>query len=634
MKKIIALALAVAMLLGMTAAHAEEPGKYERLTVGITTPFSGNFLADALGSNTSDQDVRKLIHGYSMVFWDSANGAYQLNNHIITAGAVSADGLTYTFALADDLTYNDGTPITARDYAFSLLLLGSSALKKAAGGRADISRIKGGKEYQDGTAECLAGFRILSDYQFVLTIDSAYSTYFYELKIMDISPLPISAIAPGCEVKDDGEGVYIDGPFSAEMLKETLTDPNHGYISHPSVTCGPYELADYDGNSVTLNLNERYTGDQEDNIPTIPQIVIQTEAADALINDLAAGNLDLAVRCTRDSQIRAGMQLASGGDCFMKAYSRTGLSHIIFCGEKGPTADENVRKAISLCMDKEELTSQYTGAYGTTVKADYGIGQWMFMVSIGTLKPDNITDEEQAELIEAMNNVTEYTLNTAEAASLLDAAGWNLNEQGDPYSNGDPIRCKNVEGRLVQLKLKLIYPSENGTGSLLRTCFAPYLAKIGVSLETEKVPMTELLEMYYGQAERNCDMILLGTNFGDVFDPSGEYDENGTNRRSGINDPELAELTISMRSTEPGNPIEYCRRWIAYQARLMSTAAVLPLYSNAYLDFHIPALQKYEPATTGSWVAAIQHAVLSDYVEEEPEEEPEDELEGDFEDLD
>ena len=66
MKKIIALLLSCVLLLGLVSAHAEEAGKYDRLTVGVTTPFTGNFLDDVLGSNICDQDVRMLIHGYSL----------------------------------------------------------------------------------------------------------------------------------------------------------------------------------------------------------------------------------------------------------------------------------------------------------------------------------------------------------------------------------------------------------------------------------------------------------------------------------------------------------------------------------------------------------------------------------------
>ena len=62
-KKILAWILVFALLLGAFPALAEEEAEvYDKLTVSTTTPFSGNFLSDALGSNLSDQDVRRLIH--------------------------------------------------------------------------------------------------------------------------------------------------------------------------------------------------------------------------------------------------------------------------------------------------------------------------------------------------------------------------------------------------------------------------------------------------------------------------------------------------------------------------------------------------------------------------------------------
>ena len=623
MKKFLALILTCILLMSLLPAGAEEAGKYDLLTVGTTTAFSGNFLSDALGSNISDQDVRKLIHGYSLVIWDSASGAFQFNNRLMTDVTLSADKMTYTIPLPHNMTFNDGSPITARDYAFSVLMLGSKTMEEAAGGREDITRIYGGREYMAGEADYIAGIRIVTDHLISITIDPSYATYFYQLKALDIVPLPVSVLAPGCDVEDDGQGAYIKGNFSAETLKKTLLDPETGYVSHPSVTSGPYKLTGYDGNTVSLALNEYYLPDPEGNKPTIPQILIKVETPTGAIDDLAAGEIDLAVRNARESQIRSGMALMAGGDVFMEAYSRTGLAFISFCAEKGPTADLNVRKAIAMCMDKQTLTEQYLGAYGLTVKGYYGIGQWMFMMANGTLIPEEGAEEDWADL--NMDSIPEYELNTTEAGELLEEAGWNLNEQGGAYAAGDGTRYRKEGDTLVPLKLSLIYPDGNGSGMLLRSTFIPYLNRAGISLDIKRMAMPELLKRYYRQVDRDCDMILLGTNFGDVFDPSGDYDENGTSKRNGITDPELAELSINMRNTEPGNAPEYCRRWLAYQARRSTIVAEVPLYSDAYLDFHIPALQNYKPGSTGNWAMAIQDAILSDYVapaETEEEGEP------------
>ena len=626
MKKLIALILTLALLLGVFPAVAEDAdSKYDKLTVTTTTQFSGNFFSDVLGSNISDQDVRKLIHGYNLVYWDSATGSFQFNPKLIGATSLSDDGTSYILAIVEGLTYNDGTPITAKDYAFSLLLQGSPELKEAAGSRGDVSRIWGGRDYQDGKTDVLKGVRVLSDYQMALTIDPDFVPYFYQLKALDISPMPISVIAPGCEVKDDGEGAYIDGEFSAEVLEETLLDPLSGYVSHPEVTSGPYSLTNYDEKSVTLELNEKYEGDENGVIPTIPQVIIQVGDTDSVIADLAEGKTDVVIRCARKEQIEPGMELAMTGDFAMKAYSRTGLSFINFCAEKGATSDLAVRQAISMCMDKESLNKAYMGEYGLAVDGFYGIGQWMYLMANGSQVPEEGQEEAWADL--TLEGIRKYEFNPAAAGRLLEENGWEMDRDG--------VLSKAIDGVDVSMHLKLIYPEGNGAGPLLDQVFIPYLNEIGIELETEALPMPELLKKYYRQEERDCDMILLGTNFNDVYDPSGEYDENGTSYLTGITDPELRELAISMRSTEPGNAPEFCRRWLRYQERLAEDAAELPLYSDPYFDFHISALQKYEPGQTGCWAAAIPEAVLSDYVIEEEPGDENIELEGDeLEDLD
>ena len=624
MKKIAALLLACILLFGITTANAAKGGKYDKLTVGITTPFTGNFLDDALGSNISDQDVRSLIHGYNLVNWDPDDGKFEFDRNIVTGGASSDNARTYTFSLADDLTYSDGTPITARDYAFTLLLLGSAEFKEAAGNRADISRILGGEAYQNGSTQVLSGFRLRGDYQFSVTIDPSYAPYFYELKVLDISPLPISVIAPGCTVKDDGNGAYISGKFDAEVLKKTLLDPENGYVTYPKVTSGPYQLESYDSSSILLKLNEAYAGDAEGNKPTIPQIEIRVVKPEDAISDLNAGELDLVVRCVRLNQIQSGMSMV-GDDFQMKSYMRAGLSFISFCAEKGPTADLEVRRALSMCMDKQQLTQMYSGGFGTSVSGYYGIGQWMFRMANGAIQQEEDDEEDWSDLKIQRIHDKNIGLDVEVAGKLLYSRGWNLDAGGKNYNNGNGgVRYRKEGDQLVPLKLKLVYPEENGAAALLQETFLDNLKEAGVEIETEALPWEKLLAKFYMQEERDCDMILIGTNFADVFDPTGEYDEDGVSVRNGIRNKSLPALAVYMRSTEPGNASEYCRRWLAYLEERCDTIPEIPLYSDAYVDFHTSSLRSYNPAPTGLWTTAVRSAYLSDYVaEEEPAEEEE-----------
>ena len=618
MKRWIVLLLTAMLLAVWCPAMGEEAGTEtdtnDLLRVGTTTAFSGNFFSGAIGNNVSDQDVRKLIHGYNLVEWVPQEGVFRPNQQVVTAFSSSQDGSSFIFAINDNLRYNDGTPITARDYAFSFLLQTSQALQEAAGTRLEGDMISGWKAYDAGEAAAVSGFRLIGDYQFSITISIEYRPYFYEMQALSLDPYPISVIAPGCEVKDDGNGIYLNG-LTAKMLQETLLDPTTGYAIRPEVTCGPYQLVSFDGETAALELNPEYLGDANGQKPYIEEIIFRCVDADQLINELGEGNLDLVIHCARNDQIQAGMALTSSGDFDRYAYSRNGLGFISFCAEDGPTSDVRVRQALAMCMDKEEFKNKYLGSYGLVVNGYYGIGQWMFLASNGTITVENEgeelgEDEEPPTL--SLNGLSTWSLSMERANELLDEAGWNLNEQGQPYDpETDNIRCRGNNGRLQKLHLKLICADNNRGGSLLPDYFGANLAAVGAELEIETMPMADLLQRYYHTIDRDCDMIMLGSNFGDVFEPSTEF-EGDTHTLSGITDPEFKALALDLRKTEPGRALEYVQKWIKFLEYRSTILPEIPLYSNAYMDFAISKLQNYAPSNYSSWAEAIKVAMLSD----------------------
>ena len=70
---------------------------------------------------------------------------------------------TYYIALWDDLKYSDGTPITAWDYAFSMLLMMSPEIEQIGGKIYRAEHILGFNEYITGAAPCLRGVEVLDD---------------------------------------------------------------------------------------------------------------------------------------------------------------------------------------------------------------------------------------------------------------------------------------------------------------------------------------------------------------------------------------------------------------------------------------------------------------------------------------
>lgn len=643
MKRLVTLFLALLMIFGTVAmAENTDTYAYEHLVVGNTTAFNGNFSTNMWGNNTADLDVEQLLFGYNLVLWQYDQGYFDVDPTVVTGIVVYDDMLgnrTYELVLAEDLYYSDGTPITAWDYAFSILLSVADEIKAIGGNTDSYGSILGMDAYKKGETDVLTGVRVKGDHMISITIDAAYRPFFYELGLLRCLPLPIQMIAPGCAVKDDGKGIYLDktaGTFTPEALQVSMLDAENGYVFHPTVVSGPYKLISFDGKQAEFEINEYYKGNSEGILPSIPYITYKTVTNETMMDELASGELGLINKVVNDESISAGIDLIGQNVARMASYARVGLSFMSFNCEKATVKNAAVRQAIAYCLDKDALVSSYVGDYGLRVDGYYGIGQWMYQVLTGAMVP-NLEPEEGATAeeikkaeedllaLEAMNldNVPVYNLDVDKANQLLDHDGWTLNKQGTTYQAGvDVVRCANIDGELVALELEMIYPEGNKIVEALQETFIDNLNQAGIQLTLTPVPMEQLLTQYYRQAERTCDMIYLATNFSEVFDPTLNYAPvDGINSNYAyIEDEKLFELAQDMAKTEPGDIVTYLQKWITFQEYWAEVLPAIPVYSNAYFDFHTPLLQDYEINANGTWSQAIVKAYLGDPSEEEEEE--------------
>ena len=176
---------------------SEEP---THITVGNTTKVSGDFFTSMWSNNTSDIDVRTMIHGYSPVVWDS-QVEFVLDHMVVESVEGAADGANtvYTVTLQDDLVYSDGeTPITAADYVFSYLLCASDEVAQLGAQTRQYEHIVGYEEYASGESDVFAGVRLLDTYTYSVTVKGSYEPFFYNYAYLRTNPYPISVLAPEC----------------------------------------------------------------------------------------------------------------------------------------------------------------------------------------------------------------------------------------------------------------------------------------------------------------------------------------------------------------------------------------------------------------------------------------------------
>ncbi len=661
MKKILAWILAGVMLLAFLPAvfaeGAEETAEteektpiqydYSELTVAVTTPLMGNFFTNMWGNASSDLDIRNLVHGYNLIEWNADEGMFVVDESVISGTTVTREAnqdVTFVLALYTDLKYNDGTPITAWDYAFSMLLSISPEMKEIGASVKTPVYIRGYKEYISGTSKTLSGLKVLNDNTLSITIDASYLPFFYELALLDCVPYPISVIAPGVKAADDGNGIYLtnadaangEAQFTADLLRKTILDEATGYLTHPSVTSGPYTLLSYENGTAVLEVNPYYKGNSKGQRPMIPRITVVSIGADEQVPALADGTITVLNKASSLQTIEDGIA-ATNEDPMLTStnYLRSGLGFIGFNAERQPMDDLSVRQAIAYLTDRQGMIAEAVGTYGLRTDGFYGLGQWMYQVLNGTMSPiepptENATEKEKKEYDDAveawgklsLEDIKAYEVDPDAAAALLDEAGWNLNEKGETFdATNDTLRYKKTDDGLVPLKLTLAYANGSAAGTALEGTMVQNLAAAGIELTVSAISADELLNQYYRNTEPAYDMFFLATNFDVLYDPSGYFAETEDGKHVwktfGLEDEELYAKTIDMRRTEPGDLLSYCAKWLEFQELFAEKLPALPVYSNVYVDFYPLVLHNYEVTSSISWPQAIAGAYLADYVEEE-----------------
>ena len=565
------------------------------LAVGTATVASGYFATDLWGTNTVDLDVRYLLHGYQTIVW--SDGRPWLNGTVIKHAMAqpAPDGAqVFTLEIAEGLMYNDGTPVTAADYAFSMLLEASPAAEALGGACRNMGYIPGFDAYHTGEKALFAGVYLISPTAFALEIAEEVLADFYGPELLAITPYPISVIAPGYEVRDDGAGVYLvsggaPSGLTTELLAKTLLAASEGYARNPRVTSGPYMLDDYDTDEgrVTFTANPRFAGDAWGFRPAIEHLTMLWVDEHDAARMLAAHEIDLMNKAFGPDALT---QLRSLDGISETAYPRTGLAFLAFATERDPVSDPAVRRAVAMAVDRDAFVIGHPGL--ERVYGYYGPGQWMAEMVL----------ENAPGLLRALD----IPLDPDGANQLLDTTGWNATQSGSRQ------RYDADTGKA--LRLVLARSAHSSLADDVEAMLREGLAGIGAELQVENLAFDSLLAQYYHQQERTADIYYLASEFPADFDPLDVFkEEEGLpdyHAPTSVRDDELIADSEAMLYAGFEDRADYITAWLAFQRRFMQVLPMIPLYSGTYHDFFTSALMDYDVATYGSWAAAIVSAYL------------------------
>lgn len=644
MKKTVAWLLAVMMVIAgqLSGAIAEETVKHyeapEPITHDVkgtviyatTSNMNGNFETDQFGG--TDTVAYKLIHNYHISVNDR-DGNLVVNPQVVRSmeSRMNEDGSkTYTIQIWDDLYYNDGTQITAKNYVAYPLLF-SSPVAVAAGGYGIAGKyFEGYRAFHDGEAQAFAGLHLIDDFTFAYTVSAENIPFYYELNILNCSqysrcyPIDYKTwVGEEFDVSDDGEGCYFaGGEFTAEKLAKHVNDTRYNW--QVVRTAGPYKFKNVDMTAqiVELTADPLFKGNFEGYKPSVENVVIKYVNTATMLDALRTGEVTLIEGLNNGEMINAALDMVEEGGYKTDHYLALQYFKLFFQCDWGPQQFVPVRQAVAYLLDREALVNTVLRGFGSVVNAPISKEYWMY-------------EESEEELMERLNA---YSFSVEKAVELLVADGWVYDENGgdyasgvrwkkvtqEAYDHGDPDRrCKVLSDGTILMPLILTWAAYEGNAATesidVLLAQAETTAQAGMKIERTTMAGAELLkylnrspapgEQY---AQPTYSFLNLTTGLRTIFDQTYRFTLEPDlilNNKNRIFDEELDRLSMDMLiGMSPDDDEGFRQTWVDYNVRFNELLPEIPLYNVDLYTIYADQIQGYDSTPHFTFYDAIVEA--------------------------
>ncbi|MDD3796869.1 MAG: ABC transporter substrate-binding protein [Lachnospiraceae bacterium] len=375
------------------SAQAEENAKNEVIVTMPTTSEPEAGFDPAYGWGAGEHVHEPLIQSTLTI----TNSDLSIGMDLATEYSASEDGLTWTVKIRDDVKFTDGEPLTAEDVAFTYNNCRDNSSVN------DFSMLKEAVAVDDTTVE------------FHMT--KAFSIWPYTMAIVGIVP-------------------------------EHAYDENYG--QHP-IGSGRYIMKQWDrGQQVIFEANPDYYGEA----PKMQKVTVLFMEEDAALAAAQAGQVDVAHTAASYSDLTIdGYNLLSVATVDNRGINLPAVPAADVDGVtvgNDFTSDVEVRRAINIGIDRDEMIQNVLNGYGTPAYSVCDKLPWY-------------------------NADAEVTYDFDAAVKLLEDAGW--------AEGADGIREKDG----VRAAFTLLYPSSDSVRQALAEDTKNQLAQLGIEVTTEGV---------------------------------------------------------------------------------------------------------------------------------------------------
>lgn len=322
----------------------------------------------------------------------------KIDYDLATDVQVSEDGLTWTVKIRDDVKFTDGEPLTAKDVAFTYNTVKESSSVN------DFTMMKEAVAVDDTTVE--------------FHMEKEYSIWPYTMAIVGIVP-------------------------------EHAYGPDYG--SHP-IGSGRYIMKQWDkGQQIIFEANPDYYGD-EIKMKKVTVVFMEEDAAFAAAK---AGQVDLAyTAATYSDQTINGYELLHFETVDNRGFNLPATPAVTNADGtvvgNDFTCDVNVRRAINIGIDREQMIENVMNGYGTPAYSVCDKMPWY-------------------------NDAAEVSYDPEGAKALLEEAGWKVGADGIREKDG------------VKAAFCLTYPASDSVRQAFAADVANQLKPLGIDVTIEGV---------------------------------------------------------------------------------------------------------------------------------------------------
>ena len=317
----------------------------------------------------------------------------------VDAPKLSADGLTVTFTLRDNLVWSDGTPFTGEDYKYTVeaVMRSKKTVRKSA-----VNTIVGAKDYEAGKTDSISGIKI-DGKTIAVTLEKVFCP-----AIAGLGGAGAGGILPSAKFKTVWDNKTTD------TSKNIDDNPLN---NQPPASMGPFIFKEFiPGVQVTLTKNAKYFRGS----PHADQYIIKTYAdTTAIKNALITGEITYGGVDAKDFE-------DVGKTASLAPYRFKSLSYnYIGWNEKAAKApwlaNKAVRQALWYGIDTDTIIKKIVFGYGTKSLAHNPPVSWAYDAT----------------------GLTDYKLDPAKAKQLIESAGAKMGTDGIyRWTDGSPMKMR------------------------------------------------------------------------------------------------------------------------------------------------------------------------------------------------